>query len=229
MENNPNIINQYENQINELQEQINFLVNENSKLDELNKKKEKEILGLIGEKNELFNKTNELNDLLKKSYNSQEKKMNNSIRNNMSKNIDNQEILKNNQLQQEIKSKKKKIKKQKKEDIEIFLDENPPDIILSEDFILCNHKKLEEIECLILKNRKVIPSHSHDIKEFIQKFSDNPWGIDRLNIDKKPKDIIINEIQKGTRNSQIYRTIDDYMTLIKKRIKKKGEKDRKKI
>ena len=28
--------------------------------------------------------------------------MNNSIRNNMSKNIDNQEILKNNQLQQEI-------------------------------------------------------------------------------------------------------------------------------
>ena len=144
--------------------------------------------------------------------------------------IDTQKIevcirIKNEELKKEIKSKKKKIKKQKKEDIEIFLDENPPDIILSEDFILCNHKKLEEIECLILKNRKVIPSHSHDIKEFIQKFSDNPWGIDRLNIDKKPKDIIINEIQKGTRNSQIYRTIDDYMTLIKKRIKKKGEID----
>ena len=34
-----------------------------------------------------------------------------------------------------------------------------------------------------------------------------------------------NEIQKGTRNSQIYRTIDDYMALIKKRIKKKGEID----
>ena len=102
MENNPNIINQYENKINELQEQINILVNENSKLDELNKKQDKEIFGLIGEKNELTAHMNELNNLLKKSYNSQEKKINNSFRNNMSKNIDNQEILKNNQLQKEI-------------------------------------------------------------------------------------------------------------------------------
>ena len=144
--------------------------------------------------------------------------------------IDTQKIevcirIKTAELKKEIKSKKKKIKKLKKEELEIFLEENPSDILLSEDFTFCNHKKMEEIECLILKNRKVIPSHSHDIKEFIQKFSENPWGIDILNPDKKPKDIIINEIKNGTRNSQIYKTINNYMTIVKKRIKRKGEID----
>ena len=144
--------------------------------------------------------------------------------------IDTQKIevcirIKTAELKKEIKSKKKKIKKLKKGELDIFLDENPSDILLSEDFTFCNHKKMEEIECLILKNRKVIPSHSHDIKEFIQKFSENPWGIDILNQDKKPKDIIINEIKNGTRNSQIYKTINNYMTIVKKRIKRKGEID----
>ena len=144
--------------------------------------------------------------------------------------IDTQKIevcirIKTAELKKEIKSKKKKIKKLKKGELDIFLDENPSDILLSEDFTFCNHKKMEEIECLILKNRKVIPSHSHDIKEFIQKFSDTPWGIDILNQDKKPKDIIINEIKNGTRNSQIYKTINNYMTIVKKRIKRKGEID----
>ena len=131
----------------------------------------------------------------------------------------------NDELKKEIKSKKKKIKKQKKEDIEIFFEENPPYILLSEDFTFCNHKKMEEIECLILKNRKVIPSHSHDIKDFIQKFSDNPWGIDTFNRDKKPKDIIINEIKKGERNIQIYQTMNIYMDIIKKRINKNEDID----
>ena len=132
--------------------------------------------------------------------------------------------MKNEELRKEIKSKKKKIKKLKKDlDLDLFLEDNPPEILLSEDFTFCNHKKLEEIECLILKNRKVIPSHSHDIKEFIQKFSDSPWGIDILNNDKKPKDIIINEIIKGTRNSKVFIMINYYMNIVKKRIKKESD------
>ena len=131
----------------------------------------------------------------------------------------------NEQLKKEIKSKKKKIKKQYSEDIEIYLNENPPIILLSEDLTFCNHKKMEEIECLILKERKVMPSHSHDIKDFIQKFSDVPWGIDKFNKDKKPKDIIIDEIKNGTRNIQIYRTMNNYMNIIKKRINRNEDID----
>ena len=130
--------------------------------------------------------------------------------------------IKNDELKKEIKSKKKKIKKPKK-CLDIFLSDNPPDIMLSEDLTFCNHKKMEEIECLILKNRNVIPSHSHDIKEFIQKFSEIPWGIDVLNTDKKPKDIVLNEIIKGTRNSKIFITINYYMDIVKKRIKKESD------
>ena len=131
----------------------------------------------------------------------------------------------NEQLKKEIKSKKKKIKKQYSEDIEIYLNENPPIILLSEDLTFCNHKKMEEIECLILKERKVMPSHSHDIKDFIQKFSDVPWGIDKFNRDKKPKDIIIDEIKNGTRNIQIYKTMNNYMNIIKKRINRNEDID----
>ena len=78
-------------------------------------------------------------------------------------------------------------------------------------------------ECLILKNRKVIPSHSHNIKDFIQKFSDNPWNIDIFNTDKKPKDIITNEIIKGSRKSKIYITINYYMDIVRKRIKQENK------
>ena len=130
--------------------------------------------------------------------------------------------IKNEELKKEIKSKKKKIKTPKK-NLQIFFDEDPPDILLSEDMTFCNHKKMEEIECLILKNRNVIPSHAYNIKDFIQKFSDSPWGIDIFNSDKKPKDIIINEIIKGTRNSKIYITIDYYMDIVRKRIKKESD------
>ena len=130
--------------------------------------------------------------------------------------------IKNEELKKEIKLKKKKLKNSKK-NLEIFLDDDSPDIMLSEDMTFCNHKKMEEIECLILKNRNIIPSHSYDIKDFIQKFSDSPWGIDVFNSDKKPKDIIINEIIKGTRNSKVYITINYYMDIIRKRIKKESD------
>ncbi len=155
-----------------------------------------------------------------------EKEKNDLIRSEISKKfkkiesfIDSEKIevcirIKNEEIKKEL---KKKLKKNK------LIDDNPPDIIISEDMTFCNHKKMEEIECLILKDRKKIPSHSFNIKNFIQKFSDNPWYIDKYNKDKKPKDIIINEIEKGERNCQIYKTLDNYMSLIKKRINENEE------
>ena len=148
--------------------------------------------------------------------------------------------IKNNNIYKEIEALKKlQKKKQKKtsffsfgkkvqtkeENIEI--DTNPSTIIVTQDFSYCPHKNKEFIEkskknsvgCLILNEREIIPSHSFYIKDFIQKFSDNPWGEDITNKDKKPKDIIIQEIIKGERNEQVYKTFQNYMDIIRKRIK----------
>ena len=115
----------------------------------------------------------------------------------------------------------------KKEQNEI-IDVNPTKIIVTQDFSFCKHKNLEFIEkskknnvgCLILNKRKMIPSHSYYIKDFIQKFSDNPWGEDIINQDIKPKDIIMEDIIKGERNDQIYKTFQNYMDIIRIKLKK---------
>ena len=103
---------------------------------------------------------------------------------------------------------------------------NPPTIIVTQDFSFCTHKNMEFIEkskknnvCLILNKRKIIPSHSYYIKDFIQKFSDSPWGEDIINKDEKPKDIVIKDITKGERNNQIYKTFQNYMDIIRKKKK----------
>ena len=146
----------------------------------------------------------------------------------------------NKEIEAKLKLKKKKDKKisffgfskknEKKEDI-INVDVNPPTVIVTQDFSFCNHKNLEFIEkmnknnvgCLIFSKRKIIPSHSYYIKDFIQKFSDNPWGEDIINKDKKPKDIIIQDIIKGERNNQIYKTFQNYMDIIRTKIKNPSE------
>ena len=159
--------------------------------------------------------------------------------------IDNEKIevcirIKNSNINKEIEAKKKlQKKKQKKNSFfsfgkkieskqeKINIDTNPSTILVTQDFSFCNHKDLEFIEknnknnvgCLLLNKRKYIPSHSYFIKDFIQKFSDNPWGEDIINKDKKPKDIIIQGIINGERNDQIYKTFDNYMAIIKKKIK----------
>ena len=110
------------------------------------------------------------------------------------------------------------------------VDMNPPTIIVTQDFSFCTHKNMEFIEkskknnvCLILSKRKIIPSHSYYIKDFIQKFSDSPWGEDIINKDEKPKDIVIKDITKGERNNQIYKTFQNYMDIIRKKIRSPSE------
>ena len=118
-------------------------------------------------------------------------------------------------------------KKPVKKEQNVIIDTNPTAIIVTQDFYSCKHKNLEFIEkskknnvgCLIFNKRKIIPSHSYYIKDFIQKFSDNPWGEDIINQDIKPKDIIIQDINKGERNNQIYKTFQNYMNIIKMKLK----------
>ena len=59
--------------------------------------------------------------------------------------------------------------------------------------------------------------HAHNIKDFINKFSYNTW--DKENKLPTPKKLIAEEIISGKRKSQIYKAFNEYMYIIKKRIK----------
>jgi len=99
--------------------------------------------------------------------------------------------------------------------------------LVTQDFSYCHHKNLEFIEktkknnvgCLLFNKKNIIPSHSHKIKDFIQKFSDIPWDEDVINHDERPKDIITKDIINGERDDQIFKTFKNYMDIIRKKIK----------
>jgi len=68
-----------------------------------------------------------------------------------------------------------------------------------------------------IKNKN--PAHAIYIKDFINKFSDNPWGSDKLNSLKKPKEFVIEDIKNGGKKYGTYETMKMYMDIIKKRIR----------
>ena len=62
-------------------------------------------------------------------------------------------------------------------------------------------------------------SHTTYIKDFIKKFSDNPWDSDKNNKSQKPKNFVIEDIKKGDRKNGISKTIKAYIDIVKKKIK----------
>jgi len=105
---------------------------------------------------------------------------------------------------------------------------NQPAIIITEGTI-CEHKNIENIINNINNNtniiepkaqQKKIPFHAYYIKDFINKFSDNPWGSDNGNKEFRSLSQLVKEdISSGTRKNQIYVTLEKYMEIIKKKIK----------
>ena len=81
----------------------------------------------------------------------------------------------------------------------------------------CNHQKNPADE----NDKKNKPSsHAVYIKDFINKFSENPWNSDKNNRSQKPKYFVMQDIIKGDRKYGIYKTMKMYMDLVKKKIKK---------
>ena len=107
---------------------------------------------------------------------------------------------------------------------------NQPAIIITEG-TNCEHKNVEDLNNNNNINtntnliepkiqQKKIPFHAYYIKDFINKFSDNPWGSVKNNKEFRALSQLIKEdISSGTRKNQIYVTLEKYMDIIKKRIK----------
>ena len=80
----------------------------------------------------------------------------------------------------------------------------------------CIHQKNIQDE----NDKKNKPSsHALYIKDFILKFSDNPWNLDKNNKNKIPKNFVQEDIISGKRQYGIHKTMKMYMDIVKKKIK----------
>ena len=69
---------------------------------------------------------------------------------------------------------------------------------------------------------EIIPYHAYSIKDFISKFSEKGWGEDEDKIINSPKPITLikEDIKNGSRENQIYASFNQYMSIVKKHLKK---------
>ena len=132
----------------------------------------------------------------------------------------------------------------KTKDMEESLDKNMKDkkpknnnninpAIIIKDGTKCEHKITNEliinmgqytqninIDTKDQKNKnKKIPSHSYNIKDFINKFSNSMVNKDKKIKTKTLSMLVKEDIFRGNRNNQIYISFDNYINLIKAKIK----------
>ena len=118
------------------------------------------------------------------------------------------------------KNKKDKISKKKDEK-----NNNINPAIIIEDGSRCEHKINNEFNNNgkvnkedINKNKK-IDSHAYNIKDFINKFSNNSVTRNKKVKFKTLTELVKEDIFRGNRNNQIYETFDYYIDIIKSKIK----------
>ena len=117
-------------------------------------------------------------------------------------------------------NKKKKQNKSSKKEKDIEINKNKLPLLITDD-LKCIHQSSKYHESEGDKIEKQIPFHSYYIKDFISKFSEYPWKEDEKgNKYVIPRVLVIDDIEKGNRENKIYESINTYMEIIKKHIKK---------
>jgi len=130
---------------------------------------------------------------------------------------------------EEYYDKNKKDKKNSKKKEEKNNNVNPSIIII--DGTKCEHKIINEstinigqlnqtvnLESNKDENKK-IPQHSYSIKDFISKFSNNAITKDKTMKFQTLAQLVKEDILRGNRNNQIYESIDNYIDIVKTKIK----------
>ena len=117
-----------------------------------------------------------------------------------------------NEINAQLNNKVKKEKKNKNNKMNLPL-------FITED-LNCEHKNNNKHDIENIEKNEVIEYHSYSIKDFINKFSDNPWGEEKINKYIKPKSLVEEDIKNGSRENRIYTSLSQYMNIVKKHIKK---------
>ena len=90
--------------------------------------------------------------------------------------------------------------------------------LLITDNLNCPHnQKINEISENENSQTK-IPYHAYNIKDFISKFSEDPWKEENSKKYEKPKNLVLNDIISGNKNNQIYKALNVYMEIVKKHL-----------
>ena len=108
------------------------------------------------------------------------------------------------------KAKKEKKNKNNKMNLPLFIT----------DDLNCIHRNNNKHDSENIDKNEIIEYHSYSIKDFINKFSDNPWGEEKINKYIKPKTLVEEDIKNSSRDNQIYTSLSQYMNIVKKHIKK---------
>ena len=109
-------------------------------------------------------------------------------------------------------------KKEKDKDIK---NEEMPYYII-QDQSLCPYLKMGIFETLEGKDKskKKYPCNANLIKDFINKFSNKPWGNSKMNDYVYPRFIARNDIITGNPKNQMYKTLKMYMEIVAENISK---------
>ena len=117
-----------------------------------------------------------------------------------------------NEMNEQLNNKLKKEKKTKNNKLNLPL-------FITED-LNCIHKYNNKHDSESIEKNEPIQYHSYSIKDFINKFSDNPWGEEKINKYIKPKKLVEEDIKNNSRDNQIYASLSQYMNIVKKHIRK---------
>ena len=115
------------------------------------------------------------------------------------------------------KDKKKKQKQLKKE--KELENKNKIPLFITDD-LNCYHKSFKFHDSSEGERKeKINPYHCYSIKDFISKFSEYPWKEDEKGVKYiKPRNLVLEDIEKGNRANKIYESLNMYMNIIKKHI-----------
>ena len=108
-------------------------------------------------------------------------------------------------------------KKEKEKEQEINDSKQPILPLFITDDLNCPHN-LNKLNDSNENSDVKIPYHAYNIKDLISKFSDVPWKEDPKFKYEKPRKLILNEIALGSKNNQIYKSLNMYMDIIKKHL-----------
>ena len=117
-----------------------------------------------------------------------------------------------------IKEKEKEKEKEKNRKIRTKKDKTKIPLYITED-PNCPHKSGKHPESEGTE-AEIIQYHAYSIKDFINKFSEKGWGEEKLYNHIKPITLIKEDIKNGSRDNQIYTSFNQYMSIVKKHIKK---------
>ena len=128
--------------------------------------------------------------------------------------------LKNENMRTSGKKKSYNVTKLFKKDKDLEMNEikkNKISLLISDDLNCPHNQKISEIS-ENENTKSKIPYHAYNIKDFISKFSEDPWKEEKSIKYEKPKNLVLDDITNGNNKNEIYKSLNMYIEIVKKHL-----------